>query len=134
MYVDFGNDEDDFGGEEIMEGRDMGVRIEGKVLICGDEVGKKDVHARTDQTWLRGGGEESGRANKDRRGGGDGTPIEGAVGAVDGSAFFVECDGFALRGCAVVCFEQEAGMSVDACVLERSPPKRRLSSIIWLRR
>lgn len=43
-----------------------------------------------------------------------------AVKSVDG---FVVCGGYTLGGLAVVCFEKDAGMFVDACFIEVESPE-----------
>lgn len=58
IYADMGNNRDGFGLEEILEGRDMGVRTTAEVFVCRDEVGEEDVFAIQDKIWLTIGGAE----------------------------------------------------------------------------
>lgn len=88
------------------------MRIGSKVLVCGDKVREEGVFAFTDETWL------VDRTRKSGRGGGNGTPEENGVRAVDGFSSFVVRSGFAIECLAVVCFEKDVGTFVDACVIE----------------
>lgn len=50
MYADVGSEESGFGREEIVEGVKMRVKIGRKVLVCGDQVGKKEFSVHADDT------------------------------------------------------------------------------------
>lgn len=61
---------------------------------------------------------EKGREHADGTGSEDGILVEGGAGAVNGFRSFVLCDGSASEGLAVMCFEKDLDMFVDACVDE----------------
>lgn len=58
------------------------------------------------------------RAKKDRRGGGDGIPMDRGAGAVAGSDSFTVCGEFAARDLPVVFPAKDVSMFVNACVIE----------------
>lgn len=95
---------------EVMTGR--------KVFVCSDEVGKRNVFALTDKTWLTVGRERSGRAKREERGGEDRTPVEGGVRVVNIFDGFVVCGGFELGASAALCLEEDVGTVVDPYVIE----------------
>lgn len=50
MYVDMESDGDAFGIENFVEEEEMEVGIGEKVLVCGDEVGEKNMFALTEES------------------------------------------------------------------------------------
>lgn len=55
VYANIENGGDGYGGEEIVEGGRMEVRMGAKGFVCGDENREEDVSAITDELWLTGG-------------------------------------------------------------------------------
>lgn len=90
-----GNDADDSGEQEIMERREIEVRIGAKKFVCGYQIAEEDVLAIKNETWLTGGGERSGRKKRDQRNPGDEIPVKRGVRSVDSFDFFVACSGSA---------------------------------------
>lgn len=50
VYADMRSKGDGFRREEILEGREMGVRTSAKVIVCADEVAENGVLAIIDRT------------------------------------------------------------------------------------
>lgn len=59
MYVDLKSDGDRFGKEEIEKTEEMSLNICGKIYVCDDRLGEKNLFAITDDTLLTIGGKKS---------------------------------------------------------------------------
>lgn len=122
MYAVMGNVGEGFGGKEIVEGKEMRVRAGTKKFVCDAEIGGEDVFVLRDKTRLAGGRRASGTEKEGSERGGDRIPVKGRAGTVGGVDRFVLDSSFVLKGTAVMCFGENLGMPVDACVSEvRSP-------------
>lgn len=118
MYANKRDDGDGFEREEIVQEGETRVRAGVRDLICGDEVIEEDLPAFTDVTWLAGERGRKQRGTKDSRGGKDGVPVEGGIGAVDGFDSVVVCGRSALGRLAIMCLEGDVNMFVNACGIE----------------
>lgn len=64
MYADLRNDGDGLGEGEVVVRGQVEVRADAKKLVCGDEVGKKDKHSITVETWSTSGKGKSGKGKR----------------------------------------------------------------------